>query len=761
MWKFIQFELRYWLKTPKVWIFFLINALLVFFAVASEHVTIGGGVGNTHKNAPFVIEQYYGMFSTICLLMTTAFMNATANRDFQYGMYQFIFTSPIKKRDYFFGKFIGAAMVSVIPLLGISVGALLGSFLAPLLDMCPADRFGETNWAGHFYGIVNFGIPNVIISGVMLFSLAIIFRSNIISFIGSMLILVFYAVSGIFTRDIQKEWLASILDPFGSKPFQIMTKYLTVDEKNSNAVPLQGELLINRAVWLTIMITILILIYYRFSFNVKNVKAKKEKNHKKEATPLITNAVFNPTKAGVFSFATFWGLFKFEAKAVVRNPTYIIIVSIGMILLITNLVSFSGHYGAVQYPVTYDIVDIIDGSFMLFMIGFIAFYTGVLVWKERDAKINEIQDATPIQTLSLFASKLFAIVFAIALVLAATILVGIIAQTLHGYTRYDLEVYFKSLLVLKLLSYSYLVVLSLLFHYLINNRYVAYFAFVMFIVMNSFVWGLLEISTNMIAFNAKPFLIYSDMNGYGPFVPSTIWFNLYWGLFCVVLCFIVLAFYVRGKEIDFKHRLRHAKQQFSKSKIGLALSLVAFMLCGSFVFYNTQIVNSYDSSKETENSQVNYETKYKKYEKLVQPRFYKFNYAIDIYPSERNMIAKIEAWAKNRSNSAISELHFTLPLLSDSIQISIPNTKLKLKDDDLNYRIYSLTKPLAPNDSIKVTINLSILTKGFENEVSFTQLTQNGTFFNNKDILPSFGYNSDYEISDKNLRVKRKLPKRN
>ncbi|MGL2967247.1 M1 family aminopeptidase [Flavobacterium sp. XGLA_31] len=761
MWKFIQFELRYWLKTPMVWIFFFINALLVFFAVASEHVTIGGGVGNTHKNAPFVIEQYYGVFSTICLLMTTAFMNATANRDFQYGMYQFIFTSPIKKRDYFFGKFIGAAMVSVVPLLGISVGALLGSMMAPGLNMTPAERFGETNWAGHFYGIVNFGIPNVIISGVMLFSLAIIFRSNIISFIGSMLILVFYAVSGIFTKDIQKEWLASILDPFGGKPFQIMTKYLTVDEKNTQAVSLHGELLINRIVWLAIMLAILIFVYYRFSFNTKNVKAKKEKTGQKDILPSLSNQEFLPTKAGVFSFSTFWSLVKFELKAVIKNPTFIIIVSIGMILLITNLTSFSGRYGAVQYPVTYDIVDIIEGSFMLFMIGFITFYTGVLVWKERDAKINEIQDATPIQTLSLFASKVLAIIFAIALVLVATIVVGIIAQTLHGYTRYDLDVYIKSLLVLKLLSYSYLVILSLLFHYLINNRYVAYFAFVMFIVMNSFIWSLLEISTNMVSFNSKPFIIYSDMNGYGPFVPSTIWFNLYWGLFCIVLCFVVLAFYVRGKEIDFKHRLHYAKLQFKKSKIGLALSLLAFMLCGSFVFYNTKVLNSYDSSKETEDLQVNYETKYKKDEKLNQPRFYKFNYTIAIYPAERNMMAKVEAWAKNKSDKPIQELHFTLPQLSDSITLTVPNAKIKLKDDDLNYRIYQLNTPLAPNDSIKIGVDVVSLTKGFENEVSFTQLTQNGTFFNNKDILPSFGYNPEFEISDKNLRIKRKLPKRN
>ncbi len=744
-----------------VWIFLFINALLVFFAVASEHVTIGGGVGNTHKNSPYVIEQYYGAFSTIFLLMTTAFMNATANRDFQSGMYQFIFTSPIKKRDYFFGKFIGAAIVSIIPLLGISIGAILGTLLAPSLDMCPPERFGPINWSGHLFGILNFGIPNVIISGVMLFSLAIIFRSNIVSFIGSMLILVFYAVSSIFTRDIQKEWLANLLDPFGDKPFSIMTKYLTVDEKNNYAVTLHGELLINRVVWLALMIAILFFVYYRFSFNTKNVKAKKEKAVKKSVPTILSNAAFTPTKAGRFSWKTFMGLTKFEIKAVVKNPTFIIIVSIGMILLITNLTSFSGRYGAVQYPVTYDIVDIIDGSFMLFMIGFIAFYTGVLVWKERDAKINEIQDATPIQTVSLFASKVVAIIFAMALVLVATILIGIIAQTLHGYTRYDLDVYIKSLLGLKLLSYAYMVVLSLLFHYLINNRYIAYFAFVIFIVMNSFVWGLLEISSNMISFNSKPTYTYSDMNGFGPFVPSVFWFNLYWGLFCILLGFVILAFYIRGKESDMKHRWQQARGQFNKSKMGLALALLAFVLCGSWVFYNTKIVNSYDSPKQTEDNQVSYEKKYKKYEKLVQPRFYKFDYNIAIMPEERNMTATIEAWAKNKSNTPISELHFTMPLLTDSITLTLPNAKVKLNDKVLHYRIYTLNKALAPNDSIKIGIKLESITKGFENEVSFTQLTQNGTFFNNKDILPAFGYMDQFEISDKNLRIKRKLPKRN
>ena len=761
MWKFIRHELNYWLKTPMIWIFLFINALFVFGAVASENVQIGGSIGNIHKNAPYVIQTFYATMSIISLLMTTAFMNATANRDFQYGMHQFVFSSPIKKSHYFFGKFIGATIVSIIPLLGVSLGAILGAILAPIFDWTPAERFGEIIWAGHLQGILIFAIPNVIISGVLLFGLAILFRSSIVSFIGAMLILVLYVVSAGFTQDIQKEWIANLLDPFGDRPFETMTKYLTVDEKNYHAVTLHGDLLINRLIWIGIAGLILTAIYLRFSFNARNEKAAKIKKAKLVEIPLvIADIKFAPQKAAVFSFSTFLKITQFEIKAVVKNPSFIILTAIGMINLIVGLSSFTSQYGISQYPVTYNVVDTIENAFNIFMIGFITFYTGVLVWKERDAKFNEIQDATPIGSNSLFFSKLIAIIFAIVTVFVVAIVFGVITQTIMGYYHYELDVYIKSLLLIRITALSFLVVLSLLFHYLINNRYIAYFAFVAFIVINSFIWGLLEINSNMISFGSRPSVTYSDMNGFGPFIPGIVGFTSYWFLFCFLLSFVCLAFYIRGKEPIFKYRWNLAKQSFTSNRLPIAISLLLFSVCGGFVYYNTEILNTYDSSKDQENKQVEYEKKYKKYENLNQPRFYQFNYAIDIMPQERSIKAKIEAWAKNKSNSPITEVHFTMPQLTDSIQIKIANSQLKFKDKRLSYRIYKLNKALAPNDSIRIDINLWKYTNGFENEVSFTSLTQNGTFFNNSDLLPSFGYQDGYEISDKNKRVKLKLPPR-
>jgi hypothetical protein len=757
MWIFIKHEWKFWLSSPMIWIFLLINTLMVFGAVSSDNINIGGAVGSVHKNSPYVIQTYYGVMSLVSLLMTTAFMNASAIRDFHYGMYQFVFSSPIKKRDYYFGKFIGAATISIIPLLGVSLGSIIG----PFMPWAQPERYGEIIWSGHLQGLLVFGIPNTIIAGVILYVLAVIYRNNIVSFIGAMLILLFYVVSSGFTADIEKEWLANILDPFGFRPQGIIAKYMTVDEKNLQAVPLIGALLLNRIVWVSMSLLVLVGGYFRFSFNARNEKAKKAKAGPKEEMQIKpTNRIFEPGESGKFSFRTLWYLIRFETRSIIKNPTFIIIVVLGLMNLAASLSSFTGRYGVDQYPVTYDVIDSIRGSFYLFIIGIITFYTGVLIWKERDVKIDEIQDATPIKAGLMFTSKLIAMLAAVALVLVLAMFGGMIAQTLFGYHRYQVDVYVKSLLLMDMLSFAYLIVIALFFHYIINNRYIAYFAFIAFIIANQFVWGVFEISSNMLKFGGTPSVTYSGMNGFGPFVASAAWLNTYWVLAGAIIAMVTFFFFLRGKEYGFKHRIKTSWLLAGKNKLAVAVLLGLFMLCGSFVYYNTQVINTYDSPKETDDMQMDYEKAYKKYEHIAQPRFYKFNYAIDLMPHERSMTVSADAWARNISGQPISEIHLTMPLVTDSVKITIAGSRLKTNDIRLKYRIYSLDKPLQPNDSILVKVDLRKITKGFENEVSFTQLTQNGTFFNNTDIMPSFGYNNGFEMSNKNKRIKQKLPPR-
>jgi ABC-2 type transport system permease protein len=757
MWKFILQEWKYWLRAPMTWVFLIINTMLITGAVASDNIIIGDSAGSVHKNAPFVIQNYYGIMSLVCLLMTTAYMNASANRDFAHGMYQFVFSSPIKKYEYFFGKFIGAASMAFVPLLGISIGGILG----PLIPGTDPERYGEIIWSGHLNGIIAFGLPNIIITSVMLFGLAIVFRSNIVSFVGAMLILIMYVIAIGYTKDLEKEWLANILDPFGFNPQEIMSKYMTVEEKNTMSIQLVGPFLLNRIFWLSVAFIMLMIFYYKFSFTTKKAKNRakakpEEKTIRKE--PAVGLVLKEPTNK--FSVAALIRMVIFELKTIVMNPTFIILVSLGIINLIASLTSFTSRYGLEQFPVTYNVIDSIKGGFYIYLLSFITFYSGVLVWREKDCRINDIVDATPIKSFMILGSKLIALVLSVALILTVTIIVGMLSQIMHSYIRLEPGVYFTSLLVYDLLSFTYLIIISLLFHYLINNRYIAYFAFVAFIILNQFIWRALQINSNMLSFGSTPRVTYSDMNGFGPFLQSSAWFNIYWSLFSILLLFVIRAFYLRGRETAFIGRTKKAGGYFKQSFWPLAISILLFIGCAAFVYRNTVVINKFESESEQENKQVSYEKKYKKYEDLPKPRYYKYKYNIDIYPEERNLQAKVLASMRNTGSQNISELHFTLPLFHDTIKINIKGAKLKLDDEKLGYRIYKLQKALQPGDSLEVEFCFSKFSKGFENEVSFLELTHNGSFFNNTDITPQLGYVEQYEIQDKNKRRKLKLPEK-
>ena len=94
IWNLFWFEARYWLRGMMVWVFLAIIAAMIFGATSSDKITVGGALENTLRNAPYVIQNFYSMMGLLTLLMTTAFVNGAAARDFQYGTQQLIFSTP-------------------------------------------------------------------------------------------------------------------------------------------------------------------------------------------------------------------------------------------------------------------------------------------------------------------------------------------------------------------------------------------------------------------------------------------------------------------------------------------------------------------------------------------------------------------------------------------------------------------------------------------------------------------------------------------
>ena len=752
-----RFELRYWLRQPIAYIFFLVNALLVFGATSSDVITIGGGVGNVFKNSPYVVQNYYALFSLLSLLMITTFFNNAAARDFNEKTNQILFATPLQKRDFLLGRFFGALVVSIIPFLGVSFGSVIGSMM-PWVD---PELVGPTVWSAHLNGLLVFILPNLIFSGAIIFGIAALTRNTLLSFIGSIVLLVGYSISQSLISDVENEVWGAILDPFGLRTFSVVTKYWTVDDRNTQSLGFEGLVLINRTVWTAFGLLVFGLVWRWFSFSERAKPGKRpgEKENPASAKTWEPLKTIKPEFSPSWSVKQLLSQIRIESLSIMKNIAFVMIMVFGAINLITGMYfATSQGYGLTTFPVTYAIVDVIQGSFYAFIVAVITFYTGAIVWKERESKVQDIYDALPYPDWLPMLSKTFAMYLAVLVLLLTGGLIGVVTQLLNGFTDLRLEVYLVKLIGTDSLTFLSLIILSIFIHSVVNNRYIGYFLFIAVIITNSFVWPVLDVSSNLVIYGATPTVTYSDMNGFGPFLAAYGAFRAYWLLAGSILLCVALLYWVRGREAGFWTRTLIARRRLLAIRPVLVGLVFVWLICGGWLFYNTKVLNTFMTNDESEKRMVEYEKRYKKFEGRLQPRVISLDYRIDLYPENRRLEVTCTQWVKNKGVTAIDSLYFTLPPTFDS-KINLPNSKVLLLDTLRNFAIYKLAKPLLPGDSTEMVMTVHYAAKGIENEVQVTSIVDNGSFFNSE-ILPSIGYQPGFELNDKNDRRKYGLPVR-
>ena len=242
--EFFKFELRFWTRGFMVYVFLGIVALLFGFATGSDNVQVGNAIGNTYRNAPFVIMQYYVAAGLLAALMVSAIYDSAASRDFATKFSDVLFSKPIGKWNYLIGRFAAATIIALIPSLGISIGMIVAGWFSNI----DAERWGPIRWDVHVLGMLIFAVPNTLLVGSVVFAIAAWTRNTMYSFLGVLLLMVAYGISQAILSDISNEYLAMMIDPLGGTPYSVLTKYWTVDQRNNWCVPMSGVFLLNRAI---------------------------------------------------------------------------------------------------------------------------------------------------------------------------------------------------------------------------------------------------------------------------------------------------------------------------------------------------------------------------------------------------------------------------------------------------------------------------------------------------------------------------------
>ena len=761
---FFSFELRSWLRSPMPWIFMFIIGLMCFFGTISDEVTIGGSYGNVWKNAPFVAQNWYAVFSIICILLTTAFLNTAAIRDFERQTSQIIFSKPIGKAGYYFGHFAGALLVSLIPMLGISLGMWVGAGMNAVFDWLEPNRFGAFEMQGHLMGMLVFAIPNTIFVGGVLYAVAINTRSTLYSFVAATALLVGYIVAGNFMRNLENEQLAVLLDPFGVRAFSVMTKYWTVDDKNHQALGLVGGLLLNRILWTTVGLAVLTLGYRFFNFSEKKSGSKRAKtvvgeDEGQSIRSLGALPKVSPGKGAATTFSQLWSQFKTEWLGIVRSTAFILLAILGLLNCVPNLFQANESYGTHELPVTYTMVNLIRGTFYLFSIIIMVYFSGAVIWKERTHQVNEITDALPTKNWTTWLGKYLAVLGVMFVLQLLAMVAAILAQKALGFHEHNLWVYVREMLVIDMLGFAFTLTLAFLVQALSPNMYLGFFLTIILIIVNSFVWSTVKIESNMLEFGATPSYILSDFYGYQPFGKGLFWFNTYWTLFCALLALAAILLWPRGKETGWKKRLKLARLEWPGYRTFGFAAIGLFVGTAGWTYYNTQVLNKYVNSGKQERHQFDYEIRYKKFEGRPQPRVYDVKYDIDLRPETRTLHVEGKFWARNISGKPIDTLFVNTPQYG-KFDIKNERISLVLNDSALHWRLYRFQPAFMPGDSLLLEFSTHFEPKGFENEVTWSRIVQNGTFFDNADVIPIFGYQESNEMGDKNRRQHYGLPEK-
>lgn len=441
----------------------------------------------------------------------------------------------------------------------------------------------------------------------------------------------------------------------------------------------------------------------------------------------------------------FWGL--------VKTTSFIVLLVAALLNAVPNIILAAKEgYGNGTYPVTYWILEIVQGTLYSFTISMITYYAGVLIWRERDARMDEIEDSTPHPSWIRYLAKFAALLGIMALLQGLMMITGVAVQAASGYHRYQLALYARELFVYDFSLFVFLAVLAFFIHVLSPNKYAGYFGFVAFLIANAFVWAPLNVATRLVRYPSRPDYTYSDFYGHEPFMKDWWWFTAYWAAFALLLATVSSAVWPRGKERSLRRRFAAFQPKLRSAAMAFA---VLFTALGGWLYWNTMVLHKIRGPETAMDMQAEYEKTYKKYQHLPQPRVTAIQYDIAIYPERRAVELKGDQQIVNRHTAPIGELHLVTDR-SYKYEIQIDGARLDKDDTRMQYRVYKLEPPMQPGETRRMRFTVSREPKGIENSVSGIQIVQNGTFFNNT-IAPQIGYQAGRELSQRNDRKKRGL----
>lgn len=761
--KIFRFEIASWFNKPALYIYAVLIMAASALLIASSAGAFDGNTATVtslkYVNSPYAILNMIMAMATFVFLLFPNIVGESIHKDYKYNVHKVMYSFPFSKRDYFFGKITSALTICLLLLLCIALGLFVGLNFPGVNK----DLIGPHCITPYIHTYLVYIIPGVILFGSIVFAVVTYSRSVIAGFIAMIII---YVLQGVvdtaLTSNDHHAW-AALADPFGMSSSIYYTRYWTIIEENTASLPLGSYVMWNRVLWLLAGFAIFAWSYLSFRFHVDPKGWKwpwAKKQELKTVTPkrsVAEGLVLPSVKRAMNlrqSLSSAWLLTKMDLKYVLKGGPFIVITIFGLLILFIVLAFSQMIFQTKTLPLTAKMLSMSYGIFQVFIILLTVVYSGLLIQRHRKENISQLEDATGANKLSFVLSKFLTITLMQGVLLLMPMIAGIIYQISQGFFDIDLGLYIRDLFLVRWIFFIPWTLLGLFVYTVVPNFYVG------LVIMLFFLFGMgflsrIGIEQSIYKFNNGRGISYSDIAGYGRYLWGYYIYRIYWVLGGLVFGVLAYIFWRRGVPLGWRSRLAQMKQGFTMRSISaLALSLVAFLSVGYYIYNQTNVEREHLSSKATEQLQVDYEKKYKHYEKMPQPRIVDVSIEAELYPGPNDFEAKGKYLLENKGNVPIDTLYINHDQTLTNITIDDASTLVK-KDSIFDIQLFALVDPLQPGD----TLGLSFTQKNRPN-TPFSQdirVRRNGTFLNS-DLFPKIGYQPNMEISNTQKRKKYDLP---
>ena len=761
-----RFELAYQFGRASTLVYFLIvlGILTPFLQMMSN----GSSLDGTHFNSPFALMVAVVFGSMLALLIVAAFAGDAATRDVDVRMDSLFYTSPIGKRAYVAGRFLGAFAMSALLFLALPVGAIAATWM-PWVDR---ETLGPFSLSAYLAPYVFFALPNAFVATAVLFGAAALARRAIASYAGAAFLFFFSMVCGKVLAPRMGWSVARLLDPLGYTTSLELWKSTNALQKNAFAIALDGPLLSNRLLWVGVGLAVLTLAYARFRMAHETAGSGW--------TLLRSKALDDASGSEIRRIAVPAPRRVFDASTRVRQLVAIAarsfrelhtsrawwIVPFVVLLFIQAAPELARLEVGIPGPLTTArLVGFLSGDTSIFFTLLIALSAGELVWRERGARMHSIAGVTPVPDWITVTGKFAGLAMMLATTMLIFMLAGLAAQAVVGTERYDIRLYIEILFGLQLPEYLLIAALAMIVHVLVNQKYVAN-VLVAPLPIAIDVLESLGVQNDLLLYGSLPSWAYSEIRGFGLTLESRLWFTLYFAGWALLFALVTYLFWIRGEEDGVRQRLAIARRRLTAPAMAFgAVALAVIGGAGGFIFYNTHILSDYVTKAESERRYAEFERRYRRYASLPQPLLTAVKLHVDFYPRNRTATIRGSYGLRNHTDARIESIHIVTSSLPEETKVSFDRpSRVSLDDEDRGYAIYDLERPLEPGESLRMHFEVAIRSRLFQ-KYGNPPVIENGSLILHRPgqaghWLPLVGYQASSELDHPVVRKRYGLPER-